>query len=265
MKDYRVDLEIFCGPMDLLLDLVRKCEVDIREIPIARITEQYLGYLELLEMINMDLVGDFLVMASTLMEIKSRTLLPQATQPEEESEDPRNELVRQLLEYKKFKDAASMLEERSRAWQQHYPRLAAHRPTHPSDPASEPVQEAELWDLVSAVGRMMRETLAAAPESILLDETPIQVYMNQIERQATRSGRIAFSALFEGRIERSRIVGIFLALLELIRNQSVHAEQDQDFGEIWIRAASAGRAASTAESMPQPNASPSGGLLEGSS
>src|SRR6185503_15905543 len=112
--DFRVNLEVFRGPLDLLLYLVRKHELEITEIPIALVTDQYLAYLELLEQVDVDAVGDFLDMASTLVEIKSRMVLPRGGEVEEDLDDPRKELVRQLLEYKKFKDAASMLEERNR-------------------------------------------------------------------------------------------------------------------------------------------------------
>src|SRR5437762_14196636 len=108
--DYQVDLDVFRGPLDLLLYLVKRQEVDICDIPIAQLTEQFLHYLGVLELIDVELAGDFLVMAATLMEIKSRMLLPRSDNPEEEESDPRLELVRQLLEYKKFKDAAAMLE-----------------------------------------------------------------------------------------------------------------------------------------------------------
>lgn len=235
--EYRVDLEVFRGPLDLLLYLVRKNEVDICDIPISKITEQYLRHLKLLERIDLNYVGDFLVMASSLMEIKSRMLLPRGDSWDGDAEDPRSELVRQLLEYKQFKDAASMLEERGRAWQQRYPRLADDRPVRRANLADEVVKEVELWDLVDSFGRLMRETLAAAPAGIVYDDTPIHVYMEQIESRLVISGRLAFSALFEGQPSRSRIIGIFLALLELMKARRVRAEQAGAFDEIWMSAA----------------------------
>ena len=118
--EFRVDLDTYRGPLDLLLYLVRKHEVDVMDIPIALITQQYLEYLEVLEALDVNAVGEFLEMASTLVEIKSRLVLPHGDEDEAPLEDPRNQLVEQLLEYKKYKDAASMLEERSRQWQKHY-------------------------------------------------------------------------------------------------------------------------------------------------
>ena len=144
--DFRVDLNVFRGPLDLLLYLVRKHEVEIVDIPIAAITDQYLEYLTLIEQFDVNAVGDFLAMASLLIEIKSQQVLPRCDEVEGELEDPRQELVRRLLEYKKYRDAASILEERSRSWQQHYPRLSTDLPRHERDLAGEPIQEVELWD-----------------------------------------------------------------------------------------------------------------------
>jgi segregation and condensation protein A len=141
--DFRVDLNIFRGPLDLLLYLVRKHEVEIVDIPIALITDQYLQYISVLEQLDVNGVGDFLAMASTLIEIKSQQVLPRSDEIEEEIDDPRQELVRRLLDYKKYRDAASILEERSRVWQQHYPRLATDLPGRVRDLAEEPIEEVE--------------------------------------------------------------------------------------------------------------------------
>ncbi|HYW78150.1 MAG TPA: segregation/condensation protein A, partial [Thermoguttaceae bacterium] len=119
---------MFRGPLDLLLYLVRKHEVEITEIPIALITDQYLAYLAVLERLDVNAVGDFLALASTLIEIKSQRVLPRSDEVDDEMDDPRQELVRRLMEYKKYRDAASILEERSRSWQQHYPRLSNDLP-----------------------------------------------------------------------------------------------------------------------------------------
>ncbi len=154
---FQVELSEFRGPLDLLLFLVRKHEVEIIDIPIAPITDQFLQYLEVLQELNVDDVGEFVEMASTLIEIKSRSVLPRVEEDEEPLEDPRQDLVRRLLEYKKFKDAASMLEERGRQWQQHFPRLSNDLAERNRDPAEEPIHEIEMWDLVSAFGRILRE------------------------------------------------------------------------------------------------------------
>ena len=220
--------------MDLLLYLVRKHEVEIVDIPIAAITDQYLEYLTLIEQLDVNAVGDFLGMASLLIEIKSQQVLPRCDEVEGELEDPRQELVRRLLEYKKYRDAASMLEERGRGWQERYARLSTDVPTHERDMAAEPIQEVELWDLVSAFGRIMRETDAARPSSIVYDDTPIHVYMSRIHARLIEAGRLSFHDLFEPGMHKSTLVGIFLAVLELVRHRHIRVEQNALFGEIWI-------------------------------
>jgi len=232
--DFHVDLNIFRGPLDLLLYLVRKHEVEIVDIPISLITNQYLEYLAVLEQLDVGAVGDFLAMASLLIEIKSQQVLPRADEVEEELEDPRQELVRRLLEYKQYRDAASMLDERSRAWQQHYPRVAADLPPRQRNLAEEPIHEVELWDLVSAFGRIIRENVAVRPSNIVYDDTPIHVHMSRILAQLHESGRLALSQLFDVRLHKSVLIGMFLAVLELVRHHRVRAEQNELFGEIWI-------------------------------
>src|SRR5262245_8061357 len=232
--DFRVQLDIFRGPLDLLLYLVRKHEVEIADLPIALITDQYLAHLEVLQQLDVNEVGDFLELASTLIEIKSQMVLPRGGEEADAWDDPRDELVARLLEYKKYKDAASMLEERSRDWQQHYGRLASDLPPRQVDPAGQPIHEVELWDLVSAFGRILRDSNAVQPQAIVYDETPIQVYMLRIHQQLVANQRAAFSDMFEPGMHKSAIVGVFLAVLELVRHHSVVAEQNDMHGEIWI-------------------------------
>src|SRR5271155_3504415 len=204
--DYQVDLDTFRGPLDLLLHLVKRDEIDILDIPIARLTDQFLHYIREIELLDVELVGDFLVMAATLMEIKSRMLLPRGAAEGEEEADPRQELVRQLLEYKKFKDAAGMLEARADQQMCRLPRLpvAAEQP----NPAEQPLRAVELWDLVSAFGRLMRETLALAPQSIVVDETPVHVHQQTILDLLSRQDRLAFRDVFTPPRTRARLVGL---------------------------------------------------------
>ena len=232
--DFRVELDSFRGPLDLLLFLVRKHEVDVCDIPIALITEQYLAHLEILQQLDVNDVGDFLELASTLVEIKSQLVLPRGGEVVEAWDDPRDELVQRLLEYKRYKDAASMLDERSRDWQQHYARLASDLPPRGQDPAGQPIHEVELWDLVSAMGRILRESQAVQAQAIVYDDTPIQVYMQRIHGKLTSDRRVAFSDMFQPGMHKSAIVGVFLAVLELVRHHSVVAEQNDLHGEIWI-------------------------------
>jgi segregation and condensation protein A len=232
--DFRVQLDVYRGPLDLLLYLVRKHEVEIVDLPIAPITDQYLEYLAVIQQLDVNAVGDFLEMASTLVEIKSRSVLPRGGEVEDELADPRQELVRRLLEYKKFKDAASMLDERGRNWQQRYGRMASDLPPRERDLADEEIREVELWDLVSAFGRIMRDIEASKPSNIVYDDTPIHVYMAQINQILAERGRLAFRELFRPGMHKSALIGMFLAILELVRHHQVRTDQNQLFGEIWV-------------------------------
>jgi len=232
--DFRVQLDVFRGPLDLLLFLVRKHEVDVCNIPIALITDQFIAHLEVLQQLDVNDVGDFLELASTLIEIKSQLVLPRGGEEAVSWDDPRDQLVARLLEYKRYKDAASMLDERSRDWQQHYPRLASDVAPRNIDPAGQPIREVELWDLVSAMGRVLRDSQAVTPATIVYDETPIQVYMQRIHGKLAADRRVAFSDMFQPGMHKSAIVGVFLAVLELVRHHDVRTEQNDLHGEIWI-------------------------------
>jgi segregation and condensation protein A len=232
--DFRVDLDIFRGPLDLLLYLVRKHEVEIVDIPIATITDQYLEHLAVIQQLDVNAAGDFLAMASTLVEIKSQQILPRSDEVEGDLEDPRQELVRRLLEYKEYRDAASMLEERSRWWQRRYPRLSTDLPPRERNLAEQPIHEVELWDLVSAFGRIVRDTELAKPSSIVYDDTPIHVHMARICEKLNARGHLAFSELFRPGMHKSMLIGIFLAVLELVRHARVRLDQNKLFGEIWL-------------------------------
>jgi len=232
--NFRVDLESFRGPLDLLLFLVRRHEIDITDIPISLVTEQFLEHLAVLEQIDVNAVGDFLEMASTLIEIKSRMVLPRSGEEAEEIEDPRAELVARLLEYKRYKDASSLLEDQGRAWQQRYARIATDSPPREIDPADQPIREVEMWDLVSAFGRIVRESTVSRGTNIVYDDTPIQVYMHQIHQRIVQHGRTSFSEMFTPGMHKSAMIGVFLAILELVRHHNVYAEQNEPHGEIWI-------------------------------
>ena len=232
--NFQIDLTTYRGPLDLLLYLVRKHEVEITELPIALITEQYLAYLELVAELDLGAVGDFLDLPRTFIQIKSRSVLPHNAEDDTPLEDPRNQLVEQLLEYKKYKDAASMLEERSRQWQKRYPRQADDLPPRRIDPSDQPIQEIELWDLVSAFGRVMRDSRASQPSNIVYDDTPIHTHMRRIHDRLMTQGRVAFSEMFEPGMHKSALIGVFLAILELVRHHSVRTDQPAEHGEIWI-------------------------------
>ena len=226
--------------MDLLLYLVRKDEVDIYDIPIARITEQYCAYIEILKDLDIDIAGDFLVMAATLMEIKSAMLLPREN-PEQadaiDSGDPRAELIRQLLEYKKFKDAANLLDASA---QQQNQRFA--RPQSIIDklkPNAEPeidMDQVSIWDLLEAFDAIMRATGRGAEYRHITDDTPIDLYQIEILHRLQTEGAMPFERIFEGRTNRFVLLGLFLGLLELVRENLITAEQEKTLGSIYIKA-----------------------------
>ncbi|MFM8218376.1 MAG: segregation and condensation protein A [Planctomycetaceae bacterium] len=235
--EYRVELEAYCGPLDLLLYLVRRQEVDLLDLPLARLTAQFVEFVEVLQLLDLDLIGEFVVAASSLLEIKSRMVLPQegaVAELVEREEDPRAELVQQLLEYKRFKEATRLLEEQAAVWQQRYWRLSDDRPSKGGAAGQELFKEVELWDLVSALSRVLRKNSEASPSTVIYDDTPISVFIEQIKERVAVEQRVAFTSLFAGSPSRSRITGIFLAILELLRHQRYRAEQPVAYQEIWV-------------------------------
>jgi segregation and condensation protein A len=239
---FRLDLPIFRGPLDLLLYLVRKHEVEILEIPIQRITEQFLDYVSVLEQIDVNAAGDFLAMASTLVEIKSQQVLPENEEEiEEDLEDPRQELVQQLLAYKRFCDTAGILEERGRLWQRRYPRAANDLPERERNLAEEPIEEVELWDLVSAFGRIIRENTPEPQQQIRYDDTPISTHMQRIYHRLKREEKASFRSLFQPEQHKSTLIGVFLATLELVRHEYAFVYQKVLFGEIELEIRSGSR------------------------
>ena len=240
MADYRVNLEIFAGPMDLLLYLVRKEEVDIYDIPLAKITDQYIRYIDILKQLDIDVAGDFLVMAATLMQIKSAMLLPKTQGEEigaEDLSDPRAELIRQLLEYKRFKDAANMLAASAEEQGDRFARpdtvIEQFKPD--AEPAID-LDQVSIWNLLEAFDAIMEATGAKFDISHITDDTPIDLYQIEILHRLQKEGQMNFERIFEPRGGRLALVGLFLAILELIRSQLIWAEQNQETGKISLRA-----------------------------
>jgi segregation and condensation protein A len=231
--NYRVSLDVYAGPLDLLLYLIRREEVDIHDIPISRITSQYIQYVEMLRQLDPDSIGQFLVLAATLMEIKSRTLLP--TPPEEVAEedaiDPRADLVRQLLEYKRFKDAAGGLQQQADDFARRFPRAPGQSAAE--DPFD--LDDAEVWDLLAAFNNLMLQTgRTGYQHQVIYDDTPVATHaLNVVDYLQKQGGSAEFGSLFAGK-SRSQCVGMFLALLELIRRARVRADQDHPFGQIYV-------------------------------
>jgi len=231
---YQIRLEIFEGPMDLLLHLIKKHELDIYDIPISLITQQYLEYLSLMQNLDMEIAGEFLVMASTLTHIKSRMLLPPPENPEDDDEgtDPRAELIRRLLEYKRFKDAAQSLEEKETQWSQVYTRTADASPELPAD--DEPLLfDFHLFDLMAA----LKDVLARVPEGsfdITTETVSITEKINHILGRLESVDSLLFADLFEGSTSRAQVIATFLALLELMKSKVVKAVQVEQFGAIRL-------------------------------
>ena len=232
--DYRVKLDSYEGPMDLLLHLIKKDEVDILDIAIGKVAEQFKEYLFVIQILDLGSAGDFLVMASKLMEIKSELLLPRQTEKSEKAEETRNEIVRQLMEYRKYKEAVDLLDERAETNLQKIPRQQTEVPISTNSITEKPIQEVELWDLVSAFGRIMRETMVSQSQEIVVDITPMEVYVEEITERLSSHGKMAFRDLFTPPFHKLRLIGLFLAILELIKKHSIQAVQSDSFGEIQI-------------------------------
>jgi len=239
MTDFRVQLDIFRGPMDLLLFLVRKHELDISELQLGKIANQYQEFIDVIKEIDINACGDFLEVASKLVEMKASALLPKlietSTDGESAWKDPRENLVERLLEYKQYRDVAAVLNDRNQLWTQRYQRLNNDLPPRKVAPEDQPIHEVSLWDLVSAVGRVLRQHKPPTQQEFIYDDTPIHVYVEQIQQRILRQKKMNFTDAFQPGMHKSSIIGIFLAVLELVRHHAVVAEQDGHFGDITIR------------------------------
>jgi segregation and condensation protein A len=239
LANYRVDLEIFAGPLDLLLYLVRKEEVDIYDIPIAKITDQYIRYIEMLKSLDIDLAGDFLVMAATLMQIKSAMLLPKAEPDsvggDDDLTDPRAELIRQLLEYKRFKDAANLLNAAADEQKERFarPGTIVERLKPDAEPEID-IDRVSIWDLLEAFDLICKATGTVPDISRITDDTPIDLYQIEILHRLQTEGPMTFERIFEPGSDRVVMIGLFLALLELIREKLIWAEQSNS-SAIFVR------------------------------
>ena len=236
-SDYKVKLEVFEGPLDLLLYLIKKEEVDIYDIPIERITNQYMEYLSLMQLLNLEVAGEFLVMAATLMYIKSRMLLPvdqQVTDSEaEEGEDPRWELIRQLVEYKKFKDAALQLGQREEEQANIFPRRGVDAAIEIDQAV--PLAEVGIFDLIGAFNEVLKRATARSDFHEIMEERfTVSDKIEEILYTLRDRAEMLFSELFEQASSRTEIVVTFLALLELIRLKRLKVTQHKPFGEILV-------------------------------
>lgn len=258
-QPYRVRLEAFEGPMDLLLYLIRSHEVDIHDIPISTITDQYIGFLDDVDRIDIDVAGEFLVMASTLMEVKSRILAAEADRKdrgdEEEGDtpidepgvDPRAELVQQLLAYKKYRDAADALQQRQETWEKRYPVKAAGIDDDAVREAADEMGELEMEDLdLSDLVEAFRQILSSVnfdrlgEHEVLSDDTPLEVHASNILenlQQRSKTGNasaLRLRSMIVGKT-RAECVGMFLAILVLVRDQRVSVSMNEGEVEMELK------------------------------
>jgi len=232
---FDIKIEQFEGPLDLLLHLIKKNEMDIWNIQISQITEQYLSVLDAMKSLNLDVAGDFLVMASTLLHIKSRLLLPaseEADEGEEEEEDPRAELVRRLLEYKKYKEAAETLESRPLLGRDQFARAE-------NDPQLEQVDDAGfetvgLFDMVEAFRQVLAECADDVVHEIDMERLSITDRINTILSTLQERGGVTFREMFSETPDRNEVVVTFLAMLELVKMRLVQLMQNRQYETIWL-------------------------------
>lgn len=242
-QNYKVRLDVFEGPLDLLLYLIKRDEVDIYDISIEKITKEYLGFLETFQTLNIELAGEFIVMAATLLYIKSRMLLPadqQMAEEDAEEDDPRWELIRQLIEYKKFKEAAENLRHQEALQEALFPRLPAAPELEPADNLL--VEEVGIFDLIQAFQKVLKriESKKEDLREIFSENFTVGDKIEFIMRLIESDVPLRFEDLFQNHASRAEIVVTFLAMLELIRMKQLRVRQEAGFGEIWIEKAPEG-------------------------
>lgn len=235
--DYKVSLENYYGPLDLLLHLVKETEVDITQIALAKVARQYVAFIEAMQRLDLDLAGEFLALASQLLLIKSRSILPPPeaeTEEEEAEEDVSLDLIRKLLEYKRFKDRARALDERGRERALRFgrPRLLLEGETE-----EEPLRNLELWDLVLLWSKVSKSTRLDVSISILYHDVPLEVFIEKVLAALADRRHVTFGELLGEKRDRGSILGTLLAVLQLSKDQKVRIEQDEDRGEIRIERA----------------------------
>ncbi len=234
-SDYRIKLQVFEGPLDLLLFLIRKNELDIYDIPIESVTKQYIQALHAMQQLDLEVAGEFFVMAATLMEIKSRMLLPKgqhAIDPnaEDEEVDPRWELVHQLLQYKKFKEASAKLNELVTNRQDLMERFVSSMSAQESDRPLKSVDRIELWNAFNIVLRRLAEKLVVG--EIQDEQVTVADRMEYLLERTKTEKSFVFSALFPGKVTLRMLVATFLAVLELTRLRKLRVRQDEAFSDI---------------------------------
>ena len=238
---FGVDLPCYYGPLELLFYLVRREELPLEELSLAKITRQYMEYLEILEILDLDDVGEFIDITSQLIELKAKAVLP--VSDDESSEGMQSigqdtsmpQLVERLVQYKRFRDTACLLDEQSRRWQLRYSRLSSDLPPRRVDADDLPIAKLEVWDLVSAFGRILKARQKTPQHSIQFDDTPIHVYMHRIHERVQTTNRVELQDLFEVGMHKSALVAMFLATLEMTRHHGLYAVQDSADGPLYLQ------------------------------
>ncbi len=239
---YRIRLPVFEGPLDLLLHLIKENKIDIYDIPIALITEQYLEYLALMKDLDLDIAGEFLLMAATLIHIKSRMLLPVDETQEEPETDPRAELVQRLLEYQSFKETSGFFREREDLWKGIFYRYATEEAADIVFEQEPMLFELSLFDLIAAFKRLLEK----APEEIIEITREVLTVKDRIAfilESLSDAKSISFEGLFKGDVTRPQLIVTFLALLEILKLGIARVYQEKEFGTIWILKQQAGNTA----------------------
>ena len=233
-QEHKVQLEVFDGPLDLLLYLIKKDEIDIHDIPIALVADQYMEYLDLMRMLDLNIAGEFIVMAATLMLIKSRMLLPVEDRPEkeEEEEDPRCELVRQLIEYRKFKEAAAFLQKKERQQENSFVLGAPGVDFEPERGLG--TTDVSIFDLIAAFNECLKNAPVDRFTELFTSTFSVADKIEAVLKAVQEAEAVPFSRLFLAMAMRQEIACTFLALLELIRLRQVRVEQSGRFAEIMI-------------------------------
>lgn len=234
-NEYKVKLEVFEGPLDLLLYLIKKDEVDIYDISIERIAQQYLEFMDSFKVLDLEIAGEFVVMAANLIYIKSRSLLPVHVQPPEEEvdeEDPRWDLIRQLVEYKKFKDAAAQLSQREFEQSNLYTRLP-----EPEEAVERPLGEVSVFDLIAAFNKILKRIEGKTEDlrEIFEENYSVSDKIDFIMKMTESGVTLKFTELFASAASRTEVVVTFLALLELVRVKQLSLVQGEAFGEIELK------------------------------
>ena len=236
--DYRVELPVFEGPLDLLLHLIRKHEIDIFDIPIALITDKYLAYINWMQALNLDVAGEFLVMASTLAHIKSRMLLPSGEGEDEEEEeelDPREELVRRLLEYQRYKEAAEELRQRPILNRDVFTHGTTTEIPKGREDEESPFSEVSVFKLIEALDKAMRKAKRRVSHDIIVERISIVDRIHELADKLLRVGEMTFEELFDEALSKMAVIVTFIALLEMSRLRMVRLHQADGSEVIYVR------------------------------